>query len=740
MEKLSKSDKVSRSIFHATFVLAAVAVISLFSAQCNIRSEGEPYIGSPYYESFNENWRLVHEDGRAKTVDLPYVENIEKNERIIIENVVPEDIQDNMCLFTRTSRQNIRIYIDGELRSEYTTDNIPLFSLNVPSSYVFIDLNRSDANRTIRIEQWGTSKFRKQLQVVVLAHASSAWNYIWTHYGIIVIGNLILLLCGVVASIICLVLSIIMKKMSNLIQLSYSLILFSLWAICESRLRQIIFRNSIAAGVIVFLLMALMVIPLFSYWNIIQQKRYAFWYNLVNGVILGVNIFITVLYLLEKSDFFNFVLLNYALIAAGIIVSFVTTFIDLIKGRIWEYRYSALGMMCVLVAGVLELFLSRLKPFYAAGFFLSISLVIMLLLSSVQGIRDLIEEYRNRERHMGEMTLRTIRTIAGTIDAKDEYTGGHSIRVAEYAVILARAMGKSEDECRNIHYIGLMHDIGKIGVPDVILNKNGKLVQDEYSLMRLHTTIGCEIIGDIDAVPGLKEGVLYHHEWYNGKGYPMGLSGKNIPEVARILCLADSYDAMTSNRVYRRRLTDEEVRNEIQRCAGSQFDPDLANLFISLLDSKKIRAETRDGFETSGDEGKSISLALQKLIHQNNSYTGAYELTNPEFMRMIVYIIKLAERNRQSLIVKLFSVRGKDGRELIGEMTGKGSDLLRQAISDTIRNTDITTPYSLTKRLVLFMNMDPQYSDHVISCILEKFEAYDTEGLFTVVAEDIELN
>ncbi|MCQ2597512.1 MAG: HD-GYP domain-containing protein [Treponema sp.] len=733
------SGKLSKVFFHIVFAFVAFVIFSLFAPQCQIKHRGEPYSGRSFYKTFNEGWTLIHEDGSSRVISLPEVENVKKGELIVLERKLPETIQDHLSLFTRTSRQNMRIYVDGNLRAEYTTDNLLLFSKDVPSAYLFIDLTSSDAGRTVRIEEWGTSKFRNQLQQVVIAHASSAWNYLWQHYGIIVFVNVLLLFCGFFSAVICMILSIITKNATKLIRLSYSLILFSLWALSESRLRQIIFRNSTVPGVLVFLLMPLMVIPLYSYWNSVQKKRYTVYYNIVNGLLLGVSFLMTILYMCKVSDFFDFVLLNYALIGTGIIVSFVTTFIDLVKHRLWEYRYSALGMLAVLIAGAMELLLSRLRPFYAAGFYLSVSLILMLALSAVQGIRDLIDQYRNRERHMGEMTLRTIRTVAGTIDAKDEYTGGHSSRVAEYAVRLARALGKNEEECRNIHYIGLMHDIGKIGVPDVILNKNGKLVQDEYSLMRLHTTIGCEIIGDIDTVPGLREGVLYHHEWYNGKGYPMGLKGDAIPEIARILCLADSYDAMTSNRVYRKRLSDDEVRKEIERCAGSQFDPEMAKIFISLMDSGKIRPETNDGFENSYDEGKSLSLALQKLIQKNNSYTGAYEMTNPEFMRMIVYIIKLAERNRQSLMVKLFSVKGRNGEELAGTDAQEASELLRRSISETIRSTDITTPYSLVKRLVLFMNMNPDNSEHVISCILEKFKSLDLEGNFGVSLEDIEL-
>ncbi|MCQ2572848.1 MAG: HD domain-containing protein [Treponema sp.] len=739
MKKYFNTSFISQVIFFFFFVSSVISIGILFSNQLFPKFEGEAYTGEPFYKVLNTNWTFVKEDGTRYKIDLPAVEDADSGERLVIENIVPDYVQDNMVLLTRSSRQNIHIYIDENLRSEYVSDNLKFWVRNVPSAYVFVPISRSDAGRRIRIESWGSSSFRGNIQQVIVAQSSSAWNHLWTRYGVIVISNLILLLCGIVALIISLIIMVVTRIRPKIIYLAYSLILFSLWAICESRLRQIIFKNSSIAGIVVFVFMVLMVIPLYTYWNYIQKQRYAIWYNCVNGTILIFTLFTTVSYLLHKHDFFDFILVNYAFIAIGILLIFITTFIDLKHGLLREYMFSVVGMMVVLVAGCLELVLSRIMPFYAAGFLMSISLIIMLVFSGVQGVRDIIAVYQSREKHSAEQTLKIIKTVAGTIDAKDEYTGGHSARVADYAVALARALGKDEAFCKNLHYIGLMHDIGKIGVPDSILNKKGSLVQDEFSLMRLHTKIGCEIIGGIESVMGLKEGVLYHHERYDGSGYPDGLVGEKIPEVARILCIADSYDAMTSNRVYRRRLSDEEVRKEYEKWSGKQFDPHMVEVFLKLLDSKSIRPVSADGFATFDGEHSSLSLALQKLIHAQNIYSGAYEMTNPEFMRMIVYVLKLAERNDQSVIVKLFSVESQNGDRLQGEDLFQADTILRSSINSRIRNSDITTPYSMTKRLVLFINLPHEKANDVIHDIEEKFRKLDTKGLYKLYVEDIVL-
>ena len=184
-----------------------------------------------------------------------------------------------------------------------------------------------------------------------------------------------------------------------------------------------------------------------------------------------------------------------------------------------------------------------------------------------------------------EMTMQTVTAIAGTIDAKDSYTEGHSLRVAEYSRALAKSMGKDEEECDRIYHIALLHDIGKIGVPDSVLHKPGRLNPAEYDMIKQHPEIGARILRDVKAFPGLEVGALYHHERYDGTGYPSGLSGEEIPEIARIICVADTFDAMNTNRVYRKRFTKEHIVEELRRCSGTQFDPAVAEKMVWLIEN-----------------------------------------------------------------------------------------------------------------------------------------------------------
>ena len=175
-----------------------------------------------------------------------------------------------------------------------------------------------------------------------------------------------------------------------------------------------------------------------------------------------------------------------------------------------------------------------------------------------------------------------LHALTSAVDAKDAYTCGHSQRVALFGREIAMAAGLPELLCERIYMAGLLHDVGKIGVSEEVLRKPGKLTAEEFAEMKKHVDIGARILRDVRQVDDLIPGVLYHHERYDGKGYPQGLAGQNIPLIGRILCVADSFDAMTSNRTYRKALPLEVALLEIRRCAGTQFDPALVDAWLSI--------------------------------------------------------------------------------------------------------------------------------------------------------------
>ncbi|MBQ0001117.1 MAG: substrate-binding domain-containing protein [Clostridiales bacterium] len=202
--------------------------------------------------------------------------------------------------------------------------------------------------------------------------------------------------------------------------------------------------------------------------------------------------------------------------------------------------------------------------------------------------------------------LQTVLALATAVDAKDKYTHGHSRRVAEYSRKIAEITGKSAETCESVYFAALLHDIGKIGVSDAILTKEGRLTDAEFSAIKQHPVIGDNILAEISSTPYLSMGAHYHHERYDGKGYPSGLKGTDIPEIARIIAVADAYDAMTSNRSYRTPLAQQKVREELVRNIGRQFDPEFAITMIHILDKDVEYRLTDNTLRFNGFEDKYI--------------------------------------------------------------------------------------------------------------------------------------
>ena len=194
---------------------------------------------------------------------------------------------------------------------------------------------------------------------------------------------------------------------------------------------------------------------------------------------------------------------------------------------------------------------------------------------------------RDRREKVERLSVQIMRTLASTIDAKDKYTNGHSERVAMYSKEIARRMGKSVKEQEDIYFMGLLHDIGKIGIPDEIINKTSKLTDEEYAVIKTHPVIGADILKNISEMRDLATGAHWHHERYDGKGYPDNKQAEDIPEVARIIGVADAYDAMTSKRSYRDTLSQETVRGEIEKGRGTQFDPQFADKMLEMISEDK---------------------------------------------------------------------------------------------------------------------------------------------------------
>ncbi|MBR3324468.1 MAG: HD-GYP domain-containing protein [Clostridia bacterium] len=206
-------------------------------------------------------------------------------------------------------------------------------------------------------------------------------------------------------------------------------------------------------------------------------------------------------------------------------------------------------------------------------------------------INDINEELKDKNEELEKAYLDTIGILRQTVEAKDPYTRGHSDRVSEYSVLLGTKLGLDEKSLHVLKIGGLFHDIGKIGIPDSILLKESKLDDEEYSQIKNHPSIGAHILGDAEIFKDILPIVLHHHERFDGRGYPSQLEGENIPYLARIAAVVDTFDAMTSKRSYRDAMPIGVVKAEIKKCSGTQFDPKCAEAFLDILENEYDKIE-----------------------------------------------------------------------------------------------------------------------------------------------------
>lgn len=320
------------------------------------------------------------------------------------------------------------------------------------------------------------------------------------------------------------------------------------------------------------------------------------------------------------------------------------------------------------------------------------------------------------------LSFKMLETLAGTIDAKDKYTNGHSMRVATYATRLAEELGWDQERIEKLRYEALLHDIGKIGVPDAILNKPSKLTDVEFDLIKSHTVVGADILKNMVAVPNATEVARYHHERFDGRGYPSNVSGNSIPINARIVCIADSFDAMSSDRIYRKALKREIILDELIKGKGTQFDPELLDVFLKLYEEHKLDNVITMAFESENnteqkyvmDDIESVLRKVTEMEEQKNSFY--------EFDKFYKYMRNIGLRyNRSIEVISIEIIKADSGNSF--DICEEISDILQIAIRKNIRAVDVYYQYSTSKHMLILLDAGIDNIDIIQQRILFDFNS-----------------
>ena len=671
-------------IFFITFVTVIIALV-------DPDNEGEAETGSFGTKDFNEGWTLTYK-GDNTQISLPAYVPAASGEELIISNTLPKNLSNGMSLMVRASMEDVVIYIDGRKRGEYSSNSFRNMSYYIPSAYIVTGIDGHDSGKPVAIHI--TVKSRGSINAVTIGHGNNGWFKVIRN-GLPV--NFIALL-AFFSGILITVTSLLLGRKYRTNSAGYLGLLVmdvTLWMFSESILRQLIFSRPSMSQFFSYITLELIGALACLYFDSMQHRIYHRRYLIMEGIMLVqivVNILLSLTGICELYVTLPIMHVMEAVCAVLVIVNIIT---DIRTGRVSTYKKSVIGVVFFIALSLVELARFYFSEFVIFGGYMCVGLIGLMAATIAQTVSDVIAESREHERKRAEMTNNTIETIAGAIDARDEYTGGHSERVGFYAQRLAREMAErfefTEEDILRIGYIGMVHDIGKIGVAESVLNKAGKLTNEEYSLMKRHAEIGYELMGSMGSeIEGILDGIRYHHERFDGNGYPDGLSGKDIPLVARILCLADSYDAMTSNRVYRKRLSKEEVKNELIHCAGTQFDPDLTEIFIKLIDGGQLRESTVEGMAVN-ERGEVLGSALLEDRMQRDMQDGI-RIIHPSHVRMLCYLIKLMEKKGKDY--KVMFIGPERGETMTDDELAAARKSISNAVSDNITGHDVSIRYT----------------------------------------------
>lgn len=570
-----------------------------------------------YHGSFT--WQKS--DGSSEKITVPGRYSVSPEDTMVITSTLPEDYDSN-TLAVRSSLQSVRFYIDGKLRSEYDTKDTRLAGKNSASRYVFCKTSDADAGKELRIElRTNTKQYSGVVNTVYCGDKTDIWEFLFTQYGMETIIAFFLLFASVITIIFSIMLGLIYHTKFDMEYLGWCMLMGSIWMLGESKFRQLLVPHSSALATLCFIILILSPLPVLFYADQVQHRKYRRLYLPIGWLAIFNFIISTFLHLTGIVDYIETLFVSHTILFLTVFAVLFTFALDIKREKKRRNLLAFTGLLAATVSVMIE-GISTYFVVSLSGIFVGIGMIILFSLNVLRTagnihmmeLRRQKKELAKRKRQMEKVSLQMIQTLSTTIEAKDEYARGHSHRVAEYAALIAGELGWSSEEIMNLKYAAHLHDIGKIGIPDMLLNKPARLTPEEYSVIKEHTVIGAEILKNISLIPHVAEVARSHHEHYDGTGYPDGLAGEDIPLSARIVAIADSYDAMNSRRIYRNALPPEKIFEEIENNRGIQFDPELADIFLKLLCDDRVQICEHCEFSEDDPELPFIENEIENFV------------------------------------------------------------------------------------------------------------------------------
>ena len=537
-------------------------------------------------------------------------------------------------LFFLSADKTVRVYIGTEEVYSFGENDVRLFGHTPGSVYCFINIPDDADNEIIRMEMSSYyENYATYMPEIRIADRDVAILTLLKENLLSFFYCVVIAMTGVVLFVLGIIQKLSKKEEDGMTYLGLVLILSAGYYSIETKILQIIYGNQTIYSYLVFMNLMLLPTLLLLYYMNNKENDGNPSFRIVL-VLTFINIIVQiVLQLLNIRDFMEMAFVSHALIFLTVVVV-LANYGKMARKKGRKATGLEMSALIILALGsIVDLGRTYVLKVGDLGKYSRISMMIfgliMLFIHIKRNIKNEIKtieenkiylekEVDRKTKEIRKLLVQSMNTLSNAVDAKDYYTNGHSIRVAEYSRLLAQRLGLSKDRQEEIYYAGLLHDIGKIRVPDSIIKKEGKLTDEEYEYIKLHPVSGYHILKEISASSDIAIGAKYHHERYDGKGYPNGLEGENIPEIARILSVADAYDAMSSNRCYRKALPQDVVRAEIVKGRGTQFDPYIADIMLDIIDEDKdYRLKQNDEYH------RTIAV-----VSENNLYNTVNSLLN----------------------------------------------------------------------------------------------------------------
>lgn len=663
----------------------------------------------------NAGWEITTEDGTTKISSLPYYGKSDADEIVVAKRAVSANMcGETLCFLSADKR--LQIFVDDELIYSFGMDDQLVIGRTPGSVMVFADIPDDSEGKIIKIKmQSPYEDYATYMTQMVVGDRDVVILYFLKNEIFALICCLGILVCGIILLIFATVQIRSKQNPAKLFSLGMYFIVLFAYHLIETKVPMIFYGNQVLYSNLIFL--SLMMAPFFT-------ELYLFAVSDLYKKLMRILIYITVTNIIVQLtlqafnilDFMSMAFVSHGLLTIVIVVVLLMEYKNVRQRKKVDVAF--LGVLSAAICAAIDLVrcytekVGDLGKYSRVGVFIfGISMVITCINEMVQ------KQVQFAENAKAELiSAEIIQTLVTAIDAKDIYTKGHSTRVAEYSIILAKRLGWDEERIDSVRYKALLHDVGKIGIPDRVLNKADRLSDEEFEIIKSHTLIGSEILQGVSSLSEMHVVARSHHERYDGKGYPDKKSGEDIPEEARLVGIVDAYDAMSSDRAYRKALSRDTIRGELSRGRGTQFDPHMTDAFLELLDEGALNTQQKE------NEGKTdlmdVSSLVRELIAQNCE-PGAIKINQEDMGKLYQYINGLHTRFGIESHTVLISLVWEE--DVAMSDVEKAMKAMEYSIIQSLRTVDVMTRVSESQYLIVLTEAHSQNLQMIIDRVFASF-------------------